>query len=704
MLNHIKEKSTISRKEVEKRKNITDNIVKSSLLILSSMVMFFSLVIISLVFIKGIKSSFNIDGLIFGDTFNGTTLFASGFMVVNTIWTTILATLIVVPVSTLTALFITRVAPKSFRTIFFVVLSILAAIPSVVYGAFGSRVIDWLVMSIFGAHSGTLLTIVITFAFMIMPTVTLITTASINTVDKKLEHSSLALGATRNQTSFYITLRAASTGILTAVILGVGRAIGEATAVSMISVDPYGGPTFGLLENIRLLTSTMLKGYNEMDPGSIQMESMFAMGMLLIITILFVFTSLRIIQHKLKPEVKSKKASKKIMIQNKIKTQIEELGFDNIEYKLQNKHIKLMNRQIVDDEVETYYKNKYRKQLIINRTTIKKSNIEDKMKKSKKLGYLTWGMASVGVILLASIILFLVIQGSESLSWNYITSLGTIEIDGVEVNGLRSAIFGTSLLIVLSLLLIFPLGVGTGIYFATFLKDTKFSKLLNVGVDILAGIPSLIFGLVGAVLFLPMASLIGFAPLAGAIILTLIVVPTVVQTTQEAINSVPSEMIKGSLALGSTKTTSSIRIALPEAMPQIISGVVLSVGRIIGESAALVMIFGTASRGSLSEWSQFGGTTLATEMYRLTLLEEIPWSLVSTIGLVIISIILTLSLLSNYISRKNKIGILGTSAAILLMLIGVLTCILLIFIIGVIIFIVTIFFGIFWNKIKGKEY
>ena len=335
MLNHNKEITTISREKVEKRKTVSDNIFRSSLFIIASIVMVFTFVIISLIFIKGVNSSINIDGFIWGDTFNGTTLFASGFMVINTLWTTMLATLIVVPISTLTALFITRVAPKSFRTSFFIILSILAAIPSVVYGAFGSRVIDWFVMAIFGAHSGTLLTIVITFAFMIMPTVTLITTTSINSVDKKLEESSLALGATRNQTSYYITLRAASTGILTAVILGVGRAIGEATAVSMISVDPYGGPTFGLLENIRLLTSTMLKGYNEMDPGSIQMESMFAMAMLLIITILLVFLSLRIIQHNLKPETKSKKASKKIKIENKIEKSIEEIGFDNIEYKSQ---------------------------------------------------------------------------------------------------------------------------------------------------------------------------------------------------------------------------------------------------------------------------------------------------------------------------------------------------------------------------------
>jgi|GEM_PF-2064439 len=271
-------------------------------------------------------------------------------------------------------------------------------------------------MIIFGASSGTLLTIVITLSFMIMPTITLITTASINSVDKKMEESSLALGATRNQTSYYITLRAASTGILTAVILGVGRAIGEATAVSMITVDPYGGPTFGLLEQIRLLTSTMLKGYNEMDPGSIQMESMFAMGMLLILTILFVFVGMRLVQKIVSADSKAKKASKKIKNKKMILKTIEEYGFENVPVKMQNKYIKLKSNQKEDELIQKYYHKKYKKNLIIKNTTISTTNIVEKQRKSKSLGLITYMMAMIGVTFLVSIILFLLIQGVSSLS------------------------------------------------------------------------------------------------------------------------------------------------------------------------------------------------------------------------------------------------------------------------------------------------
>lgn len=701
MIKHSKIRTTKTNKQIERNKSISHNSFKSSLFILACSVLFFSILIIGFILFKGSLSVGKIwsDGdWILGNKYDGVILFASGFMVVNTLWTSLLAALLAVPISVLTALFVTRVAPKSLRPLFFVVLSILAAIPSVIYGAFGSKVIDTIIMFIFGISSGTLLTIVVTLSFMIMPTITLITTTSINTIDKRIESSSLALGATRNQTSFHITIRAAATGILTATILGVGRAIGEATAISMISVDPYTGPTFGLFEQIRLLTATMLKGYNELEPGSKQEASMFSMGMLLILTILTVFLSMRYLQKKNTPETKSKVASKKIISINKIQKEAKNKGIENMSISKQKRFNKLLEKQSINSELDKYYHNQYNKQMIIKNTTVKTTNEKVKKQKSNMLGGLTWFTAIIGMIFLVSIILFLLILGTNELSWSYISNPGE--------NGMQSAIFGTLLLIGLSMLMIIPLGVGTGVYFSTFAKDTRITKILLTGIDILTGIPSLVFGLVGAAVFLPLSTKIGFAPLSGAIILTLIVVPTVVQTTKEAITSIPKQTINGSLALGSTKTTSSLRLALPASMPQIIAGIVLATGRILGESAAIVMVFGTVSRGSASEWTQLGGTTLATEMYRLTLLEEIPWDQVAAIGLVILSLILLLSLLSNYISNKDTIGIFGMLVSITIILTGIFVgehMGFIIFVLGIILFLMTIITTTLLKRIWGKR-
>ncbi len=704
MLRHTKVRTTKSKQKIEKTKTIQNNVFKSSLVVLTSLIMFLSLIIIFFVITKGILGVGQVTGesdgsWLFGNKYDGSVYFAAGFMLINTIWTTVLSIFIAVPISVVTAIFITRVAPKTTKTFFFVVLSILAAIPSVIYGAFGNKVIDSVVVALTGANIGSVLSIVVTLSFMIMPTITLITTTSINTVDKRMESSSLALGATKNQTSFYITLRAALPGIITATILGVGRALGEATAVSMISVDPYTGPSFGLLGQIRLLTATMLKGYNEMTEGSIEQASMFAMGMLLIVSILIVFLSMRIFQKQSNPEQQAKRASKKITAIHKLEKEAEEIGLENLSISKQKRYAKIEKMHEFNDLLDAYYHKQYKIDKVINKTTITKSNEKSKERTSKILGGLTWGVATIGVLFLASIILFLLILGIPGLSWEYISSAGTVEINdaagaSATLPGLKLAIFGTLVMILLSMLFIIPLGVGTGIYFSTFAnKNNPFNKFLLTSIDILTGIPSLIFGIVGFAIFLPLAQAIGFTPLAGAIILTLIVVPTVIQTTQEAISSVPKAETQGSLALGSTRTTASLRIVIPQSMPQILAGIVLAIGRIIGESAAIVMVFGTVARGSAGEWLNYGGTTLATEMYRLTLLEEIPWNQVASIGLVILSIILYLSLLSNCISNNYKYSALGVLTSLLVLIIGIFIGNLfglIVFILGIVILVLTI--------------
>ncbi len=700
MIKHNSIETTKSRKKIEKNKTISNNIFRSSLFILASSALFFSILIILLIIFKGIFNVGNVwdDGnWLFGNKYDGIVYFAAGFMVINTIWTSFLALLFALPISILTALFITRVAPKSMKTFFFIVLSILAAIPSVIYGAFGSRVIDILVINIFNVYSGTLLSIVFTLAFMIMPTITLITTTAINSVDRKVEMSSLALGATKNQTSFCITLKLSASGILVASILGIGRAIGEATAVSMITMDPYTGPTFGLFNQIRLLTSTMLKGYNEMEPGSQQQASMFAMGMLLILTILLVFLTMKYIQKSTSNDSRSLKSSKKIIEISNLKKELNLVGMENLSIKKQKKFIKLERKHNLDKEINNIYYEKYKKEFFTNKTTVVTTNEKSKQLKSKWLGLSTFLVALLGVIFLFSIIFFLIFTGSKGLSWSYITNSGE--------EGLKSAIFGTVFLIFLSMLMIIPLGVGTGIYFSVFAKDTKISNLLLFGIDILAGIPSLIFGLFGLIVFLPFSNLINFVPLSGAIILALIVTPTVVKTTEEAINSVPKKEIDGSLALGSTKTNSSLKIALPQAMPQILSGLILAVGRIIGESAALIMVFGTVSRNSSLEWISKGGTTLATEMYRLTLLEEIPWDKIAAIGIVILSLIFVLSLLSNYISTKNTLGVFAVLISLILLLIGIFVGGVdgfVVFLIGIFVLILIIFYTILKTAFKFR--
>ncbi|MDA3931927.1 MAG: ABC transporter permease subunit, partial [Tenericutes bacterium] len=162
-------------------------------------------------------------------------IYGVGFIIVNTIYIAILSLAIAMPIGVLSALFIAKIAPKRLSKILRTVVELLAAIPSIVYGLFGSGVILVFVYNlgkIFGIQSkggNSVLATVLVLALMILPTITALSEVAIRSVGKEIEHGSLALGATKTQTNFKVVLTSAKSGIFTAAILGVGRALGEAT-------------------------------------------------------------------------------------------------------------------------------------------------------------------------------------------------------------------------------------------------------------------------------------------------------------------------------------------------------------------------------------------------------------------------------------------------------------------------------------------
>jgi len=221
-----------------------------------------------------------------------------GFIIINTIYITLLSVIIVVPFSVLTALFIVKIAPKKISEIMGSVIEILASIPSVIYGLFGATFIVEVILKVNPQSIGGLSTLasVIVLAIMIFPTVTTISVTSIRAVPKTLEEASLALGATQVQTNFKIVVNAAKSGIFAGIILGVGRALGEATAVSMVAGNKPFGPTFGLFDTTRTLTTTMLQGIHE--TGGLLYDIKFSVALILMVVILLVNAILNFVKMK----------------------------------------------------------------------------------------------------------------------------------------------------------------------------------------------------------------------------------------------------------------------------------------------------------------------------------------------------------------------------------------------------------------------
>jgi len=229
-----------------------------------------------------------------------------GFVIINTLYIVILALLLAVPISVFTALFVSKIAPKWLSKVIHYVVELLASVPSIIYGLFGIGVITRGVNELaqfFGVQSAggiSILSTVIVLALMITPTITMLSITSINAVKRDLIDGSLALGASPTQTHFKVVLAGAKSGILSGIMLGLGRALGEATAISMVVGNAGSGPSFGLFETSRTLTSTILLGLSE--TSGLDYDIRFSVGIVLVGIILLTNLVLRLIQKKWVPQ------------------------------------------------------------------------------------------------------------------------------------------------------------------------------------------------------------------------------------------------------------------------------------------------------------------------------------------------------------------------------------------------------------------
>lgn len=229
-------------------------------------------------------------------------LYAVGFIIINTLYIAFLSLLLSMPIGVLTALFIAKIAPKKIAEALRTIVELLASIPSIVYGLFGAGFILPIVYNfakVFGIQSkggNSVMATVIVLSLMIIPTITAISEVAIRSVRSDIEHGSLALGATRTQTNFKVVLTSAKSGIFASAILGIGRALGEATAVSLVAGNARSGPSFGLFETTSTLTSTMLAGLKETI--GIDYDIRFSVGIVLMVVILLTNVSLNFVKRK----------------------------------------------------------------------------------------------------------------------------------------------------------------------------------------------------------------------------------------------------------------------------------------------------------------------------------------------------------------------------------------------------------------------
>lgn len=457
-------------------------------------------------------------------------------MIVGTFFLTVCAVLLGGTLAIFTAIWLVFYCPKRLKKIYTQIVNLLAGIPSIVYGLFGYKFLMPLLVDIFHPNNAGFGLLACTFilSFMILPTITSITKNSLEAVPMHYYEGALALGCSKNQAVWKVLLPAAKSGIISAIILGIGRAIGETMAVQMIVGNGSGYP-FGAFVPFTTLTSNIVQNWGYATPS--EQSALIADGFVLLIFILILNLCLMAVK-------KDSKGGNKFFSRR-----------------------------------------------------LRESDQKDTLKSYRRTGsacdalwIVSWVISLLVAFILAFIVIFVFVKGFPHLSIDFMFGES-----GNAHTTLAPAFVSTIMLIGLALLLALPLGVGAAIFLNEYAnKGSVFVKVIRLFVDTLAGIPSIIFGLFGMVFFV-IGMNMGYSLWAGGITLALIILPTIIRSTEQSLSEVPDSMREASYALGAGKLRTIFVVVLPQAITGIITSIILSIGRIVNESAALIFTVGSAS-------------------------------------------------------------------------------------------------------------
>ena len=264
----------------------------------------------------------------------------------------------------------------------------------------------------------------------------------------------------------------------------------------------------------------------------------------------------------------------------------------------------------------------------------------------KSLLYLS-AIVTVGILIF--ILGFIFIKGYKEINFNFLFNDYSASGDG----GIFPMIVSTLYTIIIAIGIATPIGILSAVYLQEYAKQGRLVKVIRFSTECLSGIPSIVYGLFGALFFVTALKL-GYSLLAGALTVSIIILPVIIRTTEEVLKVVPMSYREGSLAIGATKFQTLYKVILPSAISGILSGVILSIGRVIGESAAILLTTGTVAKIPNSIFAS--GRTLTVHAYLVTK-ESGNITEAAAIGIVLIFIILILNMIARLITKKlNKVN------------------------------------------------
>lgn len=268
------------------------------------------------------------------------------------------------------------------------------------------------------------------------------------------------------------------------------------------------------------------------------------------------------------------------------------------------------------------------------------------------------GVAILGI--LAAFLIYILLKGLPILTWNFVTGASSdIRAGG----GVGAQFFNSFYILILSMLFSIPVAIGGGIYLAEYAKSSRLTDLIRLSTESLATVPSIVLGLFGMIVFVNFLGM-GFSIIGGALTLSLLNIPVLVRVTEEALRTVPSHYREASLALGATKWQTIWKVLLPTALPGIITGITLTAGRALGESAILIFTAGTTVSRQLPDFDvTAAGETLAVHIWYVMAVGLVPdrIDIANGIAALLIITILIFNLCFTIPSRLLQRKILGSN-------------------------------------------
>ncbi|MCD8295649.1 MAG: phosphate ABC transporter permease subunit PstC [Clostridia bacterium] len=486
------------------------------------------------------------------------------------------------------AVFIVYYCPKKLKGVFSQIINLLAGIPSIIFGYFGLELVKPALENMFGTLSGSgLLLSTLILSVMILPTVCSITKNSLESVPMHYYEGALALGCTKNQAVFRVMLPAARNGILAAMILGIGRAVGETMAVQFLLGGAVNYPSSWFIP-LRSLTSNIVMEFGYAT--GTHRSALIATGFILLLFILIINLILWVVKR-------NNAVSGNSFFSRKVK---EGHTAENMQFR-------------------------------------KAGSVQD------VLAVISWIVSILVTVILVGLVVYVFVRGVPYLTTDFV--FGESSYSNITM---APAFASTALVIVVALVFALPFGIGAAIFLNEYAKKGSwFVKVVRLFIDTLAGVPSIIFGLFGY-LFFGVYCGMGVNIFNGGLTMALMILPTIIRSTEQSLSEVPDSMREASYALGAGKLRTVFTVVLPQAIAGIITSVILSIGRIIGETAALIYTVGMSAYMPTGLFSS--GSTLAVLMYSM-ISEGLEVGKSYAVGTVLIIFVFLLNLLVSLIER-----------------------------------------------------